>query len=90
MARETSKSSKNVETVGEPAETTQEKQESQKEQKTPQEAFYSANELAANAGTIFNTRAECVFAALKAAGKTGCTVSEAKDIVEKFLKREVK
>lgn len=54
------------------------------------ESVYSADELAANAKKIFGTRQECVTAALRAAGKSRCTVSEAKEIVEKFLKREVK
>lgn len=53
------------------------------------ESMYSCNELAANAGKIFNTRQECVTAALKAAGKSECTVSEAKEIVGNFLKKEV-
>ncbi len=53
-------------------------------------AVYSAKELAANARNIFGTRQECVMAALKAAGKAECTVSDAKEIVEKFLKKEVK
>ncbi len=38
---------------------------------------------------VFGVRQECVEAALKAAGKTKCTVTEAKEIVEKFMKREV-
>ena len=55
-----------------------------------QESVYPASELAANAKKVFGTRQECVAAALKAAGKTECTVTEAKEIVGKFLKREVK
>lgn len=66
-------------------------QESPKEgQRTLQESVYPASELAANAKKVFGTRQECVAAALKAAGKTECTVTEAKGIVGKFLKREVK
>lgn len=81
MARE-SKSIKDAEPV--------EKQAEQKpKSRASCEAVYPVNELAANAKTLFNTRRECVEAALKAAGKIECTVSEAKGIVEKFLKREV-
>ncbi len=54
------------------------------------EFAYPTSELAANAEKIFATRPECVSAALRAAGKTECTVSEAKVIVGKFLKKEVK
>ena len=54
------------------------------------ESVYPASELAANAKKIFGTRQECAMAALKAAGKKGYTVTEAKGIVEKFVKREVK
>ena len=59
-------------------------------QKSAQESVYSAGELAANAKKIFGTRQECVEAALRSAGKTECTVSEARKIVENFLKKEVK
>lgn len=58
--------------------------------KSEQKSIYTINELAANAKKVFGTRQECVMAALKAAGKMECTVAEAKVIVEKFLKREVK
>lgn len=54
------------------------------------EAEYTAAELARNAETVFHTRKECVAAALKAAKVTKTTVSEAKKIVENFLKKEVK
>ncbi len=54
------------------------------------ESVYPVGELASNAKQIFGTRQECVSAALRAAGKTECTVSEAKAIVNNFLKKEVK
>lgn len=54
------------------------------------QSVYSAKELAANAGKLFETRSECVTAALTAAGKSESTIVEAKRIVENFLKREVK
>ena len=85
-SKETSKDAKSAETK---ADTAQEQAE-KKEQKASRESVYSTGELAANAKNVFGTRQECVSAALKAAGKTECTVTEAKMIVEKFLKREVK
>lgn len=57
---------------------------------TAQESTYKISELAANAGKLFNTRPECVTAALKAEKKETFTVSETKDIVSKFLVKEVK
>lgn len=54
------------------------------------EAEYTAAELANNAESVFKTRKECVAAALKAAKVTKTTVSNAKKIVESFLKKEVK
>nr|DAO43634.1 MAG TPA: hypothetical protein [Caudoviricetes sp.] len=84
MARETTKSA----TVAETAETPAEAPKS--EQKVQKESVYSIKELAANARKIFGTRQECVVAALKVDGKSQYTVSEAKVIVEKFLKKEVK
>ena len=88
MAKETPKEARSAETAETKAEVVQEAL--QKEQKASRESVYSASELAANAKKVFGTRQECVAAALKAAGKTECTVTEAKEIVGKFLKREVK
>ncbi len=88
MAKETTKEARATETAETKAKAVQEAP--QKEQKASQESVYSASELAANAKKVFGTRQECVAAALKAAGKTECTVTEAKEIVGKFLKREVK
>lgn len=86
MSKETSKVVGTAETKAEVAQ----EQATKKEQKTLQESVYPASELAANAKKVFGTRQECVAAALKVAGKTECTVTEAKEIVGKFLKREVK
>ena len=88
MAKETTKEARATETAETKVEVVQEA--SQKEQKASRESVYSASELAANAKKVFGTRQECVAVALKAAGKTECTVTEAKEIVGKFLKREVK
>lgn len=86
MAKEAQKEARTDETK---AEATQE-QAPKKGQKTLQEPAYPVGELAANAKKVFGTRQECVAAALKAAGKTEYTVTEAKGIVGEFLKREVK
>lgn len=56
---------------------------------TNQETVYTILELADNAKKLFQTKSECVTAALKAIGKTTFTVSEAKGIVRDFLKKEV-
>lgn len=54
------------------------------------ESVYTAEELADNAGNLFGVRTECVAAALKVAGIKECTVSKTKEIVEAFMKKEVK
>lgn len=89
MAKEAQKEARTAGTDETKAEATQE-QAPKKGQKTLQEPAYPAGELAANAKKVFGTRQECVAAALKAAGKTEYTVTEAKGIVGEFLKREVK
>lgn len=88
MAKETPKDVKAVETTENKAEAMREPAP-KKEPKAADDPVYSASEFAANAKKIFGTRQECVAVALKAAGKSECTVSEAKEIVEKFLGREV-
>ena len=88
MARKVVKDAGAVENTGGTVEETM--TASAEKPKARKESVYSVNELAANARKIFGTRQECVAAALKASGKTECTVSEAKKIVEKFLKKEVK
>ena len=60
------------------------------EKKTPAESVYTVSELAGNARSVFGTMQECVVAALKTDGKAEYTVSEAKEIVSKFLQKEVK
>ena len=81
--------SKDVKAAENKAEATQE-QVLKKGPKAASDPVYSASEFAANAKKIFGTRQECVLVALKTAGKSECTVSEAKEIVEKFLGKEVK
>lgn len=80
MAKETSKDVK-MQAVQEPV--------SEKEQKI-QESVYTVDELTANAGRLFGYKPECVSAALRAAGRTGCTVFEAREIVNRFMKKEVR
>lgn len=54
------------------------------------ESVYTAEELSENARNLFGVRTECVAAALKVAGIKACTVAKAKEIVEAFMKKEVK
>lgn len=77
-------------TKGAEATGTAEMQTTEQALKAKRESVYPVEDLAANARKLFGTRQECVSAALRDAGKTECAVSEAKEIVEKFLKREVK
>lgn len=105
MGKETLKDTKAAETVesstaesiaGRAAVTAGDKTETAKThmtgkgQKAANESVYPVGELAANAQKIFGTRQECVLAALKAAGRPEYTVPEAKEIVGRFLKKEVK
>ena len=88
MARRTSKDAESAEMVE-----NQQTEAVSEEKETPKpmrESVYVISELAMNARKIFNTRQECVTAALRSAGRTEYTVSEAKEIVKKFLKKEVK
>ena len=57
-----------------------------------QEAEYSAAEFAASASTIFGKGAtpDCVIAAFRMAGVEKATKSKAKELVSKFLQKEVK
>lgn len=55
----------------------------------PIESIYSAEELAKN-HKLFKTSYEIVAVALRMAGKKEATLSEAKNIIEKFKNREVK
>ena len=66
------------------------KAEKKPEKKAPAESVYTVSELAGNARSVFGTMQECVVAALKTDGKAEYTVSEAKEIVSKFLQKEVK
>lgn len=84
MAKETNKNATTAEAVEQQTNTPK------TEQKVQKESVYSVKELADNARKIFNTRQECVVAALKVDGKAEYTVSDAKVIVEQFLKKEVK
>lgn len=63
----------------------------QKESKKT-ESIYSVDELAECASKVFGSkvRSECVTAAFKSAGKDTATVEEAIEIVEAFMKKEVK
>lgn len=53
------------------------------------ESVYTAEELAAN-HKVFKTSYEIVAVALRLAGKNAATLTEAKQIIEKFKTKEVK
>ncbi len=53
------------------------------------ESVYTLEELSANARQLFNVRTECAIAALKAAAIKACTISKAKEIIKKFMEKEV-
>ena len=59
------------------------------EQVKQAEAIYTAEELSDNSIQLFGVQAECVTVALKVAGIKNCTVSKAREIVQKFLKKEI-
>lgn len=54
------------------------------------EAAYTAEEFAANAEAIFRVKPECVQAAFREKGIKECTKSDAKKVVEDFMRKEVK
>lgn len=60
-----------------------------KEIKKRQESLYTIEEFSQNSEILFKAKPECVMAALRVGGKENYTLSEAKEIVEKFLKKEV-
>ncbi len=66
------------------------KRENVKSEKKEHESLYTIEELSANAKQLFGVRTECVVAALKAVGIKECTVFKAKEIISKFMKKEVK
>ena len=57
--------------------------------KPQKEGQYSAAELSDAARTLFGTTPEVVGAALKTAGRTSATLTEAKRIIAQFRVREV-
>lgn len=56
------------------------------------ESLYNVEELAEYASSVFGAgiRSECVLAAFRHAGKTTAAVAQAKEIVNDFIKKEVK
>ena len=88
MAKETLRTVKVVEAAENKAEAVKE-QALKKERKMQQESVYSAEELASAARRVFQTTPEIVKTALKRAGKTKATIEETKNIVSKFLSKEV-
>ncbi len=88
MVKEAIKDIKAVEVEKKPNETAMER--SKKTGSSVQESVYQISELAGNAGKLFGTRQECVIVALETAGKQEYSIAEAKKIVDKFLKKEVR
>lgn len=89
MAKETQKEDK---TVGMGADTEENAggREAKKTKPAMSEPAYPVSGFAGSARSLFGTRPECVVAALKAAGKQEYTMTEAKEIVKRFLKKEVR
>ncbi len=56
----------------------------------PAEETYPVNEIVAASLKLFGWQPECTAAALKPIGKDEMTVSEVKEITEKFLRKEIK
>lgn len=54
------------------------------------EDTYPVAELVAESRAVFGVPQECVVAALKPLNKETMTVSEARAVIEKFMKKEVK
>lgn len=53
-------------------------------------SVYPASELTQAAEKAFGTSKDCVAAALKYAGKSEATISEAKKIINSYIKTEVR
>lgn len=51
---------------------------------------YTTHELEYASAKVFGVPRECAVAAFKDCGKTEMTVAEAKQIIDKFMKKEVK
>ena len=51
---------------------------------------YTIHELEFVSGKLLGVPRECAVAAFKSCGKTELTVAEAKQIIDKFMKKEVK
>jgi hypothetical protein len=63
--------------------------ENKPEKTAAAEVMYSAADLSNAARSRFGVQPEVVQAALKAAGKTKASASEAEDIIKKFMERKV-
>lgn len=69
---------------------TETKSQSKRVKAQTQEAVYTLQEFAQNSKKLFGVQKECVMAAFKIAKKKEATPSEAKEIVEKFMGKEIK
>ena len=63
---------------------------SQSKQKQVQESLYTVQEFAKNSKKLFGVQREVVVTAFKMLNKQRATLSEAKEIVKKFMEKEIK
>lgn len=58
-------------------------------QRQEKDSIYTLTELVAASGRLFGCGPDCVVAAFREAGKNGASISEAKQMVQKFLRKEI-
>jgi len=56
----------------------------------PVDDKYTVHELVAESANVFGVPSECAVAAFRNCGKTEMTVAEAKQLIDRFMKKEVK
>ena len=56
----------------------------------PVDDKYTVHELVAESANVFGVPSECAVAAFRSCGKTEMTVAEAKQLIDRFMKKEVK
>ena len=56
----------------------------------PVDDKYTVHELVAESANVFGVPNECAVAAFRNCGKTERTVAEAKQLIDRFMKKEVK
>ena len=58
-------------------------------QQQGKESVYTLPELVAASGRLFGCGPDCVVAAFREAGKDSASISEAKQMMQKFLRKEI-